>query len=348
MSAAQNESRKRGKKRYVSGQQGKRWKGSRELEVGMQGILITCNMNERKCTAEAFNLLNDYADKLYGPEKLHDNKGNNSSSEEDEAEEEEDVDVALKKEVAQLQSSRRKQERRFQALDSGANNVIFIKTHNLEPDKLIHHILSDLHTTKKKKSRVILRMLPVTGTCKAFQEDMLKYLTTFLEPWFKTPNSATYQIAFKARNSSHNKREEIIKSIASLVGKLNPKNKVDLTNPELTIIVEVIKSVCCVSVARDYTLYRKYNVQEVVKEDAPKADAAKTRTEPNAAEQKDEHNGGEAEEKKVAAEEKEEEEKKKVAAEEEEEEKKVAAEEEEEKNEAENEEGVNEGEGGGE
>lgn len=71
MSAAQNESRKRGKKRYVSGgQQGKRWKGCRELEVGMQGILITCNMNERKCTAEAFNLLNEYADQLFGPEKV--------------------------------------------------------------------------------------------------------------------------------------------------------------------------------------------------------------------------------------------------------------------------------------
>lgn len=36
----------------------------------MQGILITCNMNERKCTAEAFNLLNEYAEKLYGPEKV--------------------------------------------------------------------------------------------------------------------------------------------------------------------------------------------------------------------------------------------------------------------------------------
>lgn len=77
---------------------------------------------------------------------------------------------------------------------------------------------------------------------------------------------------------------------AGLVGKLNPKNKVDLTNPELTIIVEVIKAVCCVSVARDYTLYRKYNVQEVVKEDA-----AKTKTDANAAEQRDEHNGGEVE-----------------------------------------------------
>ncbi|KAF7662378.1 hypothetical protein LDENG_00237420 [Lucifuga dentata] len=235
MSNEGNESRKRSKKRYVSGHHSKRCKGSRELEVGMQGILITCNMNERKCTAEAFNLLNEYADRLYGPEKLQDH--DRSSSEEEEAEEE-DVDVALKKEVAQLQASKVKQERRFQALDSGANNVIFIRTLKLEPDKLVHHILSDLHATKKKKSRVILRMLPVNGTCKAFQEDMLKYLTTFLEPWFKTPNCGTYQIAFKARNSSHNKRDEIIKSIAGVVGKLNPKNKVDLTSPELTVIVE--------------------------------------------------------------------------------------------------------------
>ncbi|XP_031719097.1 THUMP domain-containing protein 1 isoform X2 [Anarrhichthys ocellatus] len=290
MSAASNDSRKRSKKRYAAGHHhSKRWKGSRELEVGMEGILITCNMNERKCTAEAFNLLNEYADELFGPEKLQDNNG--SSSDEEEAEE--DVEVALKKEVDQLKASGAKQQRRFQALDSGANNVIFIKTRNLESDKLVHHILSDLHTTKKKKSRVILRMLPVTGTCKAFQEDMVKYLTTFLEPWFKTPNCGTYQIAFKARNSSHNKRDEIIKSIAGLVGKLNPKNKVDLTNPELTIIVEVIKAVCCISVVKDYALYRKYNVQEVVKEDTPKPDVTPAPTDTSTAGEKDAHDAEE-------------------------------------------------------
>ncbi|KAM3864621.1 THUMP domain-containing protein 1 [Diretmus argenteus] len=271
MSASTHESRKRSKKRY-GGHHNKRYKGSRELEVGMQGILITCNMNERKCTAEAFNLLNEYADKHYGPEKLQDS---GRSSSEEEGDDEDDVDVALKKEVAQLKASKVKQERRFQALDSGANNVIFIRTQNLEPDKLVHHILSDLHATKRNKSRVILRMLPVNGTCKAFQEDIEKYLTTFLEPWFKTPSFATYQVAFKARNSSHNKRDDIIKAIAGLVGKLNPKNKVDLTNPELTIIVEVIKIVCCISVVPDYTLYRKYNVQEVVREDMFKPDEEK-------------------------------------------------------------------------
>lgn len=283
MSAASNDSSKRGKKRYAAGHHhSKRWKGSRELEVGMQGILITCNMNERKCTAEAFNLLNEYADELFGPEKLQNNNGSSS-----------DEDVALKKEVAQLKASGAKQERRFQALDSGANNVIFIKTKNLETDKLVHRILSDLHATKKKKSRVILRMLPVTGTCKAFQEDMLRYLTTFLEPWFQTPNSGTYQIAFKARNSSHNKRDEIIKAVAGLVGTLNPKNKVDLTNPELTIIVEVIKAVCCISVVKDYALYRKYNVQEVVKEDTPKPDVT---TDTNTAERKEACDAEEAKE----------------------------------------------------
>lgn len=67
------------------------------------------------------------------------------------------------------------------------------------------------------------------------------------------------------------------------MGKLNPKNKVDLTSPELTIIVEVIKAVCCISVVKDYTLYRKYNVQEVVKDETPKAHE----TEPDTAEQKE-------------------------------------------------------------
>lgn len=61
---------------------------------------------------------------------------------------------------------------------------------------------------------------------------------------------------------------------------MNPENKVDLTNPELSIIIEIIKAVCCVSVVRDYALFRKYNLQEVSKEPAnqspDKEEAAKS------------------------------------------------------------------------
>ncbi|KAF7689172.1 hypothetical protein HF521_012525 [Silurus meridionalis] len=108
-------------------------------------------------------------------------------------------------------------------------------------------------------------MLPVCGSCKAFAEDMLKFLHSFLQPWFLSPNHASYQICFKSRNNNQSKRDDVIKSIAGLVNRLNPKNKVDLTDPELTIIIEVIKSVCCVSVIRDYKRFRKYNLQEVAK-----------------------------------------------------------------------------------
>lgn len=65
-------------------------------------------------------------------------------------------------------------------------------------------------------------------------------------------------------------------------------NRVDLNNPELTIIVEVIKAVCCISVVKDYTLYRKYNVQEVVKVETQKADLTMLKADENPVEQKEE------------------------------------------------------------
>ncbi|XP_010718241.1 THUMP domain-containing protein 1 [Meleagris gallopavo] len=151
------------------------------------------------------------------------------------------------------------------SVESGANNVVFIRTRGIEPENLVHHILKDIHTTKKKKTRVILRMLPISGTCKAFLEDMKKYTETFFEPWFKAPNKSTFQIVYKARNNSHMNREEVIKELAGIVGSLNPENKVDLNNPQHTVVVEIIKNVCCLSVVRDYVLFRKYNLQEVVK-----------------------------------------------------------------------------------
>ncbi|XP_016116938.1 THUMP domain-containing protein 1 isoform X2 [Sinocyclocheilus grahami] len=283
-----SETRKRSRKRF-GGHAHKKHRGARELQVGAQGVLVTCNMNERKCTSEAFSLLNEYADALYGPEQ--------DSLSEDE-EDDEDAEAALKKEVSQIQSSMKTHQQRFSAVDSGAHNVVFIRTHGVDPEQLVHHILSDLYQTKKKKSRVILRMLPVSGTCKAFPEDMEKFLSVFLERWFRAPLRATYQICFKARNSSHSKREEVIKAVAGLVGKLNPLNKVDLTNPELSIIIEIIKTVCCVSVLKDYTLFRKYNLQEVAKEpdnqNTGPQEAANQSTGPQeAANQTQEHGDGE-------------------------------------------------------
>lgn len=71
MSSEMQKGRKRGKIQYLSN--AKRHRGGRQLEVGMQGILITCNMNEGKCVGEAYSLLGEYGDLLYGAEKVSDN-----------------------------------------------------------------------------------------------------------------------------------------------------------------------------------------------------------------------------------------------------------------------------------
>ena len=37
------------------------------MDVGLKGFLLTCNNTAKRATQEAFNILNEYADLLYGP-----------------------------------------------------------------------------------------------------------------------------------------------------------------------------------------------------------------------------------------------------------------------------------------
>lgn len=45
----------------------KKWNS---IDVGMRGFLVTCNRNESQAVKEMYNLLNEYADVLYGPEHV--------------------------------------------------------------------------------------------------------------------------------------------------------------------------------------------------------------------------------------------------------------------------------------
>lgn len=69
--------KRKGKAQYVQAKRARRGAGGgpRQLEPDMQGILITCNMNERKCVEEAYSLLNEYGDDLFGPEKVRARRG---------------------------------------------------------------------------------------------------------------------------------------------------------------------------------------------------------------------------------------------------------------------------------
>lgn len=42
------------------------------LKAGLKGFVCTCNGMEKQCIRESYNILNEYADKLYGEEQVID------------------------------------------------------------------------------------------------------------------------------------------------------------------------------------------------------------------------------------------------------------------------------------
>ncbi|KAF6203024.1 hypothetical protein GE061_003437 [Apolygus lucorum] len=245
----------KGKKRksyYSDFKDAKRWRGV--LSVGMKGFLCTCNMRMKECIREAYNLLNDFSDKLDGPEKIEEP----SDSIEDELEKE-------------LNDMRKKpKDKKFQVVETGADNTVFIKTTVDDPKKITYEIFSEIYTSKQNRSRFLLRMVPIDVTCKAYIEDIRKAADGLFDQPFKC-DPLTFNVFYKARYNNSLLRDEVLSAMVTLVKDRNIAHKVDLTKPQKTVIVEVIKGVCCLSVVDDFYKYRKYNLAEAAKpESEPK------------------------------------------------------------------------------
>ena len=58
-------------------------------------------------------------------------------------------------------------ERRFHSVESGANNVLFIRTSLPHPETLVEHIVAATAAGGGQSARYILRLVPILGTCKA-------------------------------------------------------------------------------------------------------------------------------------------------------------------------------------
>jgi len=79
------------------------------------------------------------------------------------------------------------------------------------------------------------------------------------ERYFKAGYNS-FQILFNSRYNSKISGTEVIKELADVIGKMNPLNVVDLSNPTHTVLVEVVRNVICLSVVKDYAKLKKYNL----------------------------------------------------------------------------------------
>lgn len=66
-----NVGKKRSKSYYKKCANKKVKRGGVVLCTGLKGFLVTSNNNDKLAIKETYNLLNEYADKLFGPEEVY-------------------------------------------------------------------------------------------------------------------------------------------------------------------------------------------------------------------------------------------------------------------------------------
>ena len=174
-----------------------------------------------------------------------------------------DAERAVAAEMEEFRTGAGIEERkaRFKAVDSGCNNLVFISSAVSDPCQFAFDILSDIHKSGKGRARYMQRIFPVVATCKADLESVKKTASLVLPKYFGPPSNKSYLILYKARNSaSALSRDVIIETVGSVIKAINPECSANLSDPDYAVSVDIIKTVCCISVFRDFSKLKKYNV----------------------------------------------------------------------------------------
>lgn len=235
------------KQKFSVGKQKKR----PTLEVNLKGFICSCNDREKDCVRESYNLLNKYADVLYPSQPS--------------TEDCKDTDIAddLRKELLELTSNKKN---RFQVVESGAKNLIFINTTLEDPVQLAEKIVSDIAETKNKQTRILLRLVPIEITCKAYVKDIENAFKRIATKYF-TENSKTFSVVYNHRNNNNLKRDDVIKVIADAVFQTRSDHKVNLKDAEISVVIEVIKGIALIGIVPNFIKYKKYNLHAITDQD---------------------------------------------------------------------------------
>ncbi|KAI8576410.1 hypothetical protein K450DRAFT_257152 [Umbelopsis ramanniana AG] len=254
-----DEKKKKAKTYHISKEKSPR-KGGFCIETNVAGVMVMCaRKKEDRAVREILDIFNEYADKLYPAEA-------SKEEEEENEEEEEDIEAMIAKEVKAM-SNKPKSKKRFVNLQTDTDCVLFIRTNPpVDPVSFVHHILTDIKTTQKKRTRFVSRLLPVAKTCNSNIPEIVRMAEELFKPYFHTAGEdgkiepKKFAIVCRIRNCEKMDRQELTKSLAGVVGK---DHTVDLVNPDLVIIVEIIQTIGMISVVKDFYDLKKYNIESI-------------------------------------------------------------------------------------
>lgn len=140
--------------------------------------------------------------------------------------------------------------------------MIFIRTTLTNPNELASCMFDSIQSSGTQKTRYLLRLVPIVKTCKAYVDNVSEALKEELPKWFKDKGSLTYSVNFKARLNNNFGKEEAVTLVNLVMKEVNPEAKVEYKTPDLIVLLEVMKGLCCIGVLPNFFKFRKYNLVE--------------------------------------------------------------------------------------
>lgn len=192
-----------------------------------------------------------------------------------------DVTKALQEE---LEGIRDPEQKLFTRVDGGVNGSVFLRVNRSEVDteKVVKCALQDARASGSPNSRHCIRIMPIHTTCYAKPEDAAKEAIEVVKKRFPSiggqDSPVTYAISFKARLNTNAHRDAFITEIAKAIDEYEPRYKVNLTKPDVTLIVEILKTSCCIGTFRHFYQLAKMNLREAASPSKPKDEKEKATT----------------------------------------------------------------------
>ncbi|KAK8053388.1 hypothetical protein PG996_012689 [Apiospora saccharicola] len=285
----------------------------RTLDIGDVGFWFTCQRNkEIKALDEVVAMCDEYGEKLYGIKPM--------MEDDNDSEDEGDIEAAIQKEVAgikkQASSNKTLDTSSFAPMRLSLDCLLFVKTKQpVDPRQFARKVCEDamlVTDRKQRRSRFLNRITPITLMGSATKVGIEETARIVLAPEFdlipageesgtlgrrtsralrmkQWPDALSdmqftdlitiqYAIRVSSRAQSNLKTQDVIKLIASLIG---PRHKVDLTNPDKFILVEIFQTFCGMSVVEgDWNELKRYNIRELYEAATAKAEGPKTEDTP--------------------------------------------------------------------
>ncbi|EGC38612.1 hypothetical protein DICPUDRAFT_148721 [Dictyostelium purpureum] len=212
------------------------------------GLIFTFgNGREKQASKDINKVLDEYIDKFKDIAAETKKKANSDDF---------DFDSAFQAELQQIKESSGSKSK-YVKYTLKCNGVAYMSLNSgINPIELTSKIFKDAQDTKALKSKEINRIIPIQKTCHL--SNIFEETQSLVNQYFNVDNKVyKYKIEFKSRMNNKINKVEYIQELAKLV---DPKHIVDLDNPELTIIVEIVNFYCFLSIVSNYNQCKRFNL----------------------------------------------------------------------------------------